>query len=661
MLLLLGAVGVLLATGLAALGAARAVQWPGRLAVAGVTVAGCLGLLPAGRVLLGGAVVSLPASWDVPYGAFAVALDPLSAFFLLPILVLSVAAAFYGHGYLGAGHTHTGHTHRSFGPAWFFFNLLIASMVLVLIARNGVLFLMAWKVMALASFFLVTFDDERPEVREAGRVYLMATHFGTAFLLALFVLLGSTSGSLDFDRFGPPASAAGLLFALALVGFGTKAGFMPLHVWLPEAHPAAPSYVSALMSGVMIKTGIYGLLRTLTFLGAPPAWWGWVLCGIGLTSGVGGILFALSQRDLKRVLAYSSVENIGIIALGLGVGFVGATAGSTALAAFGFCGALLHVLNHAVFKGLLFLGAGAVAQATGTLEIDRLGGVLKWMPRTGVAFLIAAVAIAGLPPLSGFAAEFLIYVAAFTGVTSSVTAGVCAAAIGGLALIGGLAAACFTRAFGMVFLGAARGASTLRPGDPVRSMQAPMAVLAAGCVLMSLGAPLLVRLTVPVVEQLLPQAPGDVQANVLAASDALLPVVAVFAALGLLVATVAVVRRRLLARRTVAEASTWDCGYAQPSPQMQYTASSFSQPLTDIFGLVLGTRRSGKAVRGLFPADASFATETPDVWMERVYAPVFSAVGNGLAALRWLQHGRVHLYVLYLALTLVVLMVWTLG
>src|SRR5213595_2561574 len=219
--------------------------------------------------------------------------------------------------------------------------------------------------MALASFFLVTFQDEEESVRSAGWTYLVATHLGTACLLALFILLGRGTGSLDFDRF-TAASGVGLLFILSVVGFGSKAGFMPFHVWLPEAHPVAPSHVSAVMSGVMIKTGIYGLLRVLTFLGPPPTWWAWLLIGIGLVSGILGILFALAQSDLKRMLAYSSVENIGIITLGLGTGLFGLSAQSPEVAVLGFAGALLHVFNHALFKGLLFLGAGSVIHATGT-------------------------------------------------------------------------------------------------------------------------------------------------------------------------------------------------------------------------------------------------------------------------------------------------------
>ena len=534
-------------------------------------------------------------------------------------------------------------------------------MVLVVIARNAVLFLVAWELMALTSFFLVTFEDEKESVRKAGWTYLVASHLGTAFLLAMFVLLGREAGSFDFDRFAP--SAAGVLFLLAVIGFGTKAGFMPFHVWLPEAHPAAPSHVSALMSGVMIKMGIYGLLRTLTFLGAPPLWWGWLLIGIGLSSGVLGVLFALAQHDLKRLLAYHSVENIGIIALGLGVGLLGISSGSTALTVLGFAGALLHVINHALFKGLLFLGAGAVAHATGTRELEHLGGLLKRMPLTAATFLIGAVAISGLPPLNGFVSEFLIYLGAYRGAMGfdvhAVGPGL--AVIVGLALIGGLAVACFTKAFGIAFLGEPRSDHTRHAHEPGWAMRGPMLALALGCGLIGLLAPVVVGVLAPTLVNVTKLSPDAVHDGLAVAVNPLWFVTGAGIGLIALIGALAWLRRRLLAKRSVQTAVTWDCGYAQPSARMQYTASSFAQPLTELFAPVLRTRRNLTQPTKIFPHSSSLATETPDVADEMVYRPVFAGIDGVLARLRWLQHGNVHLYVLYIALTLLVLLVWKLG
>jgi formate hydrogenlyase subunit 3/multisubunit Na+/H+ antiporter MnhD subunit len=655
MTVLLVAVAVLVGSALAALLASGSPRAATALGAGGAVVACVLGLIATVPVLFGAPAETLRLAWNVPYGAFFVEVDALSAFFLLPIFSLSALAAVYGTEYLQAWRGR-----KSLGATWFFYNLLVASMVLVVLARNGVLFLVAWETMALTSYFLVTLDHEQDTVREAGWTYLVASHLGTAFLLVMFVLLGHNSGSLDFDRYSSANASA--LFLLALVGFGTKAGFMPLHVWLPEAHPSAPSHVSALMSGVMIKMGIYGLLRTLTFLGPPPAWWGWVLIGVGLTSGVLGVLFALAQHDLKRLLAYHSVENIGIIALGLGVGLVGVSNGSPVLAILGFGGGLLHVLNHALFKGLLFLGAGSVLHGAGTLEIDHLGGLAKRMPWTATTFLVGAVAISGLPPLNGFVSEFLIYLGAFNGVTQR--AGVAVpllAAIAGLALIGGLAAACFTKAFGVVFLGEPRSEHAAHAHEAGAAMRWPMALLAIGCALIGLCAPFVVRPlanVLPLVSGLAPETIGEKLAD---AADPLRFVIAGSVVFLVLVAGLAWARRRLLKGRTVAEAVTWDCGYAQPSARMQYTASSFAQPLTALFAPLLRTRRTLAAPEGYFPRAASLSTATPDAARVALYEPAFSGVGWVLARMRWLQQGRIQLYVLYIALTLLVLLVWNLG
>lgn len=656
--LLLAGIVLLVVSGLGALLIQQSPRWCSAIGAGGAVVGCLLGLISAVRVLLGAPASSLRVAWEVPGGAFFVAMDALSAFFLLPILGLSALAAVYGSEYLSAYAEK-----KRLGPPWFFFNLLVASMVLVVVARNGVLFLMAWEVMALASFFLVTFESEIDSVSDAGWTYLVATHLGTAFLLAFFVLLGRGGGLLDFDRLSATPEEASLLFLLAVVGFGTKAGFMPLHVWLPEAHPAAPSHVSAVMSGVMLKTGIYGLVRMLTVLGPPPAWWGWLLCGIGVSSGLFGVLFALAQHDLKRLLAYHSVENIGIIALGLGVGVLGISAGIPMLAVLGFAGGLLHVVNHAVFKGLLFLGAGAVAHATGTREIDQLGGLLKRMPWTGAAFLTGAVAISGLPPLNGFVSELLIYLGALQGAASAPRSIATPAlvVIGGLALIGGLAAACFTKAFGVVFLGEARSAHSTHAHEPGVAIRLPMLILAGACVLIGCCAPLVVGALAPVIECAI-LLPAEMVGTNLATAIQPLGVIVV-AMFGLLaaIALLAGARRWLLAERRVEESLTWDCGYAQPTPRMQYTASSFAQPLTDLFGVLLRTRWRVVLPAGYFPRAASLVTETPDVCAAHLYEPMFSGIGRGLSSLRWLQHGRVHLYILYIALTLLVLLVWKLG
>src|SRR5712691_4067396 len=477
------------AIGLLVLGGVAAVLLGARSPVAqaagqaGAISGSALGLVVAIRVLVTGQVEGMSGAWPMPGGGLHLEIDALSAFFLLPVFGLSVVTGLYGRSYLAGGDSG-----RGSAATWFHLNLLTAAMALVITARDGLLFLLAWEIMALAPFFLVIFNDRQASVRHAAWTYLAATHLGTAFLLVLFVMVGGLAGTSDFSGYAAalrdhPTLSSGV-FLLALVGFGSKAGIVPAHVWLPEAHPVAPSHASALMSGAMIKIGIYGLMRMLILLGTPQPWWGWTIIAIGASSGVLGVLFALAQHDLKRLLAYHSVENIGIILLGIGLGMLGLAHGVPALAAIGFAAGLLHVVNHCIFKGLLFLAAGAVQHGAHSLELEELGGLLTRMKWTGTAFLIGAAAIVGLPPLNGFVSEFLVFYAGLDGVlgpgASIEVAGLGIVVIMGL--ISGLAAACFAKAFGIVFLGAPRSDEAAEAHEVARPMLAAMAVLAVLCV-----------------------------------------------------------------------------------------------------------------------------------------------------------------------------------
>jgi formate hydrogenlyase subunit 3/multisubunit Na+/H+ antiporter MnhD subunit len=650
--------------------------WPRASTAAGVggtLLAAALALFPTLRALGGATLPALSLGWSVPFGpetaagdfrlTFHAHLDALAALFLLPLLILGALGAIYGARYW------MGHPGRPVaGSAWFFFNLFLAGMILVLVARNAVFFLIAWEVMSIASFFLVTLDDERAEVRRAGWVFLVATHLGAAFLLAMFVILGRQVGSFDFDDFAAfgsqiPHVTASVIFLLALVGFGAKAGFVPLHVWLPEAHPVAPSHVSALMSGVMIKMGIYGLIRTIAFLGTPQEWWAWLLIAVGLASGVIGILFALAQHDLKRLLAYSSVENVGIIGLGLGTGLLGWSNGQRALAVLGFAGALLHVFNHALCKGLLFLTAGCIQQGTHTLALDRLGGLMKRMRWEGTAFLIGALALSALPPLNVFAGEFLIYLSAFKEETvlSGPAAVPSLAVIGGLALIGGLAGACFVKAFGIVFLGEPRTPDAESAHSTAAAMRWPLAVLAAGCVLVGLTATWVVGAMGPVLDAVFAGAVTRSSDTLEQATGPLAGVLLVVSILGVLIVLLTLLRRLLLAGREVGASGTWGCGFVAPTTRLQYTSSSFSQPLGELFQPILRTETHGPTLTDYFPREQELKTETPDVAERSLFRPLFLGVEWIVARLRFLQAGRVQLYVLYIAVTIILLLIWYLG
>ena len=442
--------------------------------------------------------------------------------------------------------------------------------------------------------------------------------------------------------------------------FGAKAGFLPLHVWLPEAHPAAPSHVSAVMSGVMIKTGIYGLLRVTLMLGTPPLWWGWAMLLIGAVSGILGVLYALAQPDLKRLLAYCSVENIGIICLGIGLWLLGVADRKPELAALGLMGGLLHVCNHAIFKSLLFMGAGAVKHSAHTLNIDQLGGLQKRMPHTARAFLIGAAAICGLPPFNGFVSELFIYLGAFTALAWAAVNGTLAVAgmitLLVLSLTGALAAACFTKVYGIVFLGAPRSDAASHALEVPGSMRHPMTALAGLCVLLGLGAPIEAALVSPVAAQLLGESAA--RAAVGSARPWLFSIGIGGGCIVAITALLVVFRKGLLRGRTIARGPTWDCGYVAPTARMQYTASSFAWPIIDMFRWLIRSRVEVHMGPGDFPRQARLVSHTVDLFRRFFYEPLFHACVVVSNRLHWLQQGRNQFYVLYIGITVLVLLIW---
>lgn len=532
-------------------------------------------------------------------------------------------------------------------------------MALVLSAHNVLLFLLAWEMMALSSFLLVILNAKEDSSRKAGWMYLVTTHIGTAFLLAMFLFMAHASKSMDFSHWGALANLSsetkGILFILAIVGFGAKADFMPFHAWMPEAYPNTPCHVSAILSGVMTKVGIYALLRILSFLGLPPVWWGWTLVVIGIVSGILGILFALAQSDLTRLLAYSTVENIGIITMGIGISLLGVSYNLPALAAVGAIGTLLHILNHGLYKALLFLSAGAALCSSGTRNMNLMGGLFKRMKFTGFFFLIGSVAICGLPPLNGFISEFLIYFACFTGALPShpSLAIPAIAIITALALIGGLAIASFSKAFGMVFLGEPRQESIKNSQEVGWMMKIPMGILALSCILSGFLLPCFIPKMCIGLNQI---AMDGMQKAV----SSLYYIGVVSILFILLLALLILLRSLLLYGRKVETAVTWDCGYARPTTRMQYTGTSFSQILVEFYSFFLRFRQKLSSPKGLFPEPGSFSMETPDLFQEKVFSPLFIKTGNLLCLLHTLQHGRVHLYVLYIILALIVLLLWKL-
>jgi formate hydrogenlyase subunit 3/multisubunit Na+/H+ antiporter MnhD subunit len=662
---LLSGIAVMAALGLAS-GLVRV--RPGRahaLGASGAVAGGLIASIPLAGSLFGSKAASVSAAWASGFGHLALELDGLSGFFGLVTVLVTSSGAWFGARYLEARHPGRGP-----GWHWLHYNVLAASMLLVVLSRNAVLFFIAWEAMSLSSFFLVLHEAEKPAVRRAAWIYLCAAHAGTAFIMVLFLMLGAPAGSADFSAFSGaslPQGARLQVFLLALAGFGVKAGIVPLHVWLPEAHPAAPSHVSAVMSGAMLKMGVYGLLRTLCLLGPPDPAWGIIVLAAGLASALFGALHALAQQDLKRLLAYSSVENIGIVMTGVGLGLWGLSAARPAVAVLGFCGALVHTFSHALFKGGLFLCAGAVQVEAGSLEVNRLGGLWKRIPLASAAFLGASVAAAGLPPFSGFLGEWLLLRGAMEtavfapgGDAASLLAGL--AALAGLALAGGIAAACFAGTFGTAFLGEAR---TPRPaGAPARSsgLGWPPAVLVTVCLAAGIAGPFLFALLRPALETLI--GPGDpaVLDRALAALKPDLARIGAVAASALPLAGAGLaLRNRLLRNRGVREGATWDCGFSRPTPRMQFTAASFNDALLGFFRPLVRVRRSFEASGDPYPSSGSLRLGAPDWIQERVFRPALAWLHRSAPAFHRIQEGRTRVYVLYIAAALLALVLWGAG
>ena len=610
---------------------------------------GCLtsGAAAIGVLVSGArAAVTVPAS--VPGGDWAFGLDPLAAVFVATICFVGASCVAFGTPYLARG--------RGRQPVWYahtVFAVLIASLTLVVTAQAVVPFLIAWELMAVGSYLLIVFEDEKADARRAGLIYLVATHTGTLALFAMFAAWGAHASDWSFTALATAAPrlprGGGLILTLAVLGFGFKAGFFPLHFWLPPAHSAAPTHVSALLSGVVIKTGIYGILRVLSLLGGAPVWWGWAMLAAGVASGVLGVLWALAQHDIKRLLAYHSVENIGIIGIGIGVGSLGAAYGHPGIAALGFAGALLHTVNHALFKSLLFLGAGAVYHAAGTRDIEALGGLAKRLPYTWLAFFIGATAIIGVPPLNGFVSEWLVYVGLFRSAQAPEALRLAALGVPALALIGALALACFAKVSGVVFLGHPRSAGAEAAREVSRGMLVPMFALAGACLMLGVAPGPGVRAVVNVAAGITGSRPNVAADAIAVMLDAAWVSVVALALLALLAAGW-LVRRIVLRRRVVRLVETWACGYPLASPRSQYTASSFAAPLLSTFGGLSGVVQH--------PASDAFHTEPVDLVLDRSAVPAWHWVQRMAMRLRPIQQGRLYAYLIYVMVALVVLLAY---
>jgi len=594
--------------------AAAAVALTTQLAAMVLVAVGTAGLL-AGRT----AALELTWAWPLPLDHIPFRVDALSAFFLAWSLPMTLLGTVYAIGYLRPYFSKGRHG----GPHFALLNLTALSFVLIYSTQNALAFLLGWEIAAVAAWLLVIWDYRQQKIRFAGFNYLVSTHVGLFVLVAAFMLLHAKTDSMDFAAFGAflsrPSTTRGTLFLLLGVSFALKSAFFPFHTWLPRAHSAAPAHVSALMSGVIHKAGLFAFLRFTLLMGRPDEWMGWAVLAFGVLSAFFGVLYTATQRDLKRLLGYSSTENVGIAAIGFGVGSLGWVWNDPTLAACGFAGGMLHVFNHAVFKCLLFYAAGAVYRAAHTVDLERLGGLAKRMPRTASLFLVGALAISALPPLNGFVSEILVYFGLLRGAAPAAFANMAfVAAAAALAFVGAVSALSMTRAFGVAFLGSPRDATIHYPEDPPLTMWLPMALHALAAVAVGLAPELGIAL-VRAALQLFP-----VQAGVDAALAPLGAFVWAGRGLALVIAVAGLVRWRqgVRARRS----PTWGCGYTAATARMQYTGSSFSEQLARLFEGVMPPLRREQLPTELFPQrPGHVATSHPDAVERRM----FEVLGQG--------------------------------
>jgi hydrogenase-4 component B len=597
--------------------------WRAAAAIGSQLAACAMAAGPLVRVLRGGVALEGSWPWAYPVEVVALRVDALSAFFLVWSLPMTLLGTVYAVGYLEPYFVRG----RNGGPQFALLNMTSLAFLVIYSAQNALVFLLGWEIAAVAAWLMVIWDYRNQKVRFAGFNYLISTHVGLFVLVAAFMLLYAQTGSMDFRTFATvlakPARIRGVAFMLLGASFALKSAFFPFHTWLPRAHSAAPAHVSALMSGVIHKAGLFAFLRFVLFVGRPEEWMGWTVLVFGATSAFFGVLYTSVQRDMKRLLGYSSTENVGIAAMGFGIGCLGLTWGAPSLVVAGFAGGLLHIFNHALFKCLLFYAAGAVYRATHTVDLERLGGLLRRLPVTGWMFLLGGVAISALPPLNGFISEIIIYSGLLSGAAPSPTARaalVCAAAL--LAFVGAVSALSIVRAFGVAFLGSPRDATIRVTGPTPRTMTATMLVHAVGIVL--IGAFPMASLAIASAPAALFSAPVATATNEGGLAALLAPVEsAVQALIGLAVVLGGV--GWWLGRRSRTHV-TWGCGYTAPNTRMQYTASSFSAQFAALFEGFLPQLRRERLPKGVFPTQPSHLGTH---YVDAVERRMFEVLGQG--------------------------------
>ncbi len=583
------------------------------------------------------------------FGNISIHIDDLSAWFILIINFSSITGVFYGAGYLKAYKDSSARLNLH----WILFILFQLSMVWVCMLQHGFAFLVAWEVMSLSSMLLVIYDHNNPKTIRAGINYLVQMHISVAFLSVGFIWIYFQTSSFNFQGIETFSNSTNniLLFLIFFVGFGIKAGFIPLHTWLPHAHPAAPSHVSGVMSGVIVKLGIYGIFRVASFLGSDFILLGEIVLTISIITGIYGILNAAVHRDFKRMLAYCTIENIGIIGIGIGLGMIGIGNGSSLLYYLGFGGALLHVLNHSLFKSLLFYSAGSVYQQTHTRDMDKLGGLIKSMPQTALLFLIGAIAIAGIPPFNGFISEFIIYSGLVEGLKSNNLdqISLIVLTLAGISMIGGISILTFTKTFGTIFLGSAREKMHHKPQEVSYLMLIPQYFIIAAMLSVSFVPLFYIKPISKILHGLFSHFEISEPSAFLSYSENLSKI-SIYSTLFIgIIVLVWTIRLYVVRNKSKKMEPTWGCSYTAPNTRMQYTGKSFSKPLGKIFSFLLIERKQFHEIDNgeIFPVSRKYATFYHDFFETRIIDRITQRIIYAVNYFKFIQNGRMQSYVLY--------------
>lgn len=615
--------------------------------------------VPAVQVLISNTATQHNFFLSFPFENIPFRIDPLAAWFMLIINLTCINGALYGMGYMKPYQSQKSNTSLH----WILFVVFHSSMLWVCMLQNGLAFLVVWEIMSISSLLLVIFEHSKPGTLKAGVNYLIQMHIGVALLSVGFIWVYLSEGSFDFSAIGeffsrhPPV----WLFLIFFVGFGIKAGFIPFHTWLPHAHPAAPSHVSGVMSGVIVKLGIYGILRMITYLQSDFLQIGEAILILSLLTAFYGILNAAVHRDFKKMLAFCTIENIGIIGIGIGIGLIGKATGNLFMFFIGFAAALLHTLNHSLFKSLLFFSAGNIYQQTHTRDMEQLGGLNKKMPVTAFFFLCGSLAIGALPPFNGFISEFLLYSGLVEGIKAENVQFnlLMILSIAVLAIVGGLSMLTFTKSYGSVFLGSPRKRLEHQPKEVTGLMQAPLYIILTLMLLIGIFPDIVLAIVAPVVQVFDTTYQPSSAMNI--ASPALIMTGRISLLLLLLIAFIYFIRNKVSKEKPQVNLSTWGCGYVAPNTRMQYTGKSFAKTLAKLFNFFIAEKKKYREIDSteIFPAARGYQSHYSEFFEARIIDKLNNRLMGFLNYFTFIQSGQTQQYVLYGLLFIIALIAAT--